>query len=99
MKNKIYLVCTHSRDHLKFGKIYIVKKEFTSSFQTPLYIVSDLNNIEIEIAGFYRSRFKKCLDLEEAKFISIKLKLGAIKVKDLDDKYTCKSQGLSCSCI
>ena len=101
MKEKIYLVCTHagrSDEKLKFGKLYILKEKLTDAEPPYLYIVEDLDNKRVDIGGLFPSRFKKFTNFEQAKFMSIKLKLGATIIPKPINKQTCDHRGEECIC-
>jgi len=97
MKKKIYLVCTHPRDQLKLGGIYI----FDSTVQHDQWLchIVDLNGQYCIKTELFKSRFKKFTDIEQAKFMSIKLKLGAmIPNTTLAKMQTCDHKAETCIC-
>ncbi len=81
MKEKIYLVCVHpNNEYIKLGKIYILKDQHESQNCQFVYKLNNLDNTPIylpESHGYFLYRFKQFLDLDQAKFTSIRIKLGA----------------------
>ncbi len=96
MKKKIYLVCTHPRDTLKLGGIYLFDK--LASHNNRLCTITDLNYKHFIIAHLFVSRFKKFTDIEQAKFMAIKIKLGVIKISKSVNKQTCDRAAQACIC-
>ncbi len=103
MKKKTYLVCTHPSGYkytkISKGKIYILKDQHELD-GTPFVLISDINNKKIPKnipnEGYYLWRFKKFLDIEQAKFLSIKIKVGASTIS-----RTCLNAGKNkyCTCL
>lgn len=92
MKKKIYLVCTHPRDQLKLGGIYIFKRLVSGN--------ANLCNVfDLPKTHLFVSRFKKFTDIEQAKFMAIKIKLEIVKISKPTNKQTCNHNAQECVCI
>jgi len=96
MKKKIYLVCIHSRNPLKLGGIYLFDSVVLDD--PCLCYIKNLNGDCIK-TQLFKSRFKKFTDIEQAKFMSIKLKLGAMMPDTtFSEMQTCDNKAEACIC-